>query len=350
MFIKDSTCISPQATTDKSFFEKETKSYTGNKYISIEPEYKDLIPFGLLRRMGRAVRIGVGAGMLLLKRNAQTDGIIIGTANGGLEDCIKFLNQILQYEEGNLTPTNFIQSTPNSIAGQLAIMHKNNKYNTTHVHKGLAFENSLLDAKLLFEENSAKTILVGNIEEISDYNYNIDYLAGLFKKEEINSDDLLKSDTPGTVCGEGAAMFILDSNSSDSGVEIKDVDQICFPTQDEVIEKIKSFLNKNNISENDIDALVLGLNGDNRTDVYYHNVIKLFPQTGIFTYKNIVGEYPTSSAFATWLSNNILQGKRIPKSLIYKKPEKEIRNILIYNHYEGTQHGFILIERLVNNK
>ena len=302
MYIKDLSCISPQITYSDEFFTKEVIQYIGNKYISREPDYKDLIPFRLLRRMGRATRIGVGAGMVLLKNNDLVDGIIIGTTNGGLEDSVKFLNQIIKYEEGNLTPTNFIQSTPNSISGNLAILSSNNKYNITHVHKGLAFENSLLDAILLFKENQVKSVLVGNIEEISDYNYNLDLLSGLFKKEEIKSEELLYSNTIGTVCGEGSAMFILDALPGQfSSVKIVDVDQISFPTKEDVKDKIEFFIDRNNIPISDIDALVLGLNGDIITDEYYHYVMsEMFPDTGVFSFKNLVGEYPTSSALACW--------------------------------------------------
>lgn len=348
MFIKDSFCISPQETCSNKFFSTESISYTGNKYISIEPDYKDIIPFNFLRRMGRATRIGIGAGLSLLNRNKKVDGIIIGTANGGLEDSIKFLNQIIKYEEGNLTPTNFIQSTANSISGNLAIMSNNNNYNITHVHKGLAFENALLDALLLFKEGNANSVLVGNIEEISDYNYNIDFLADSFKDEEITSEKLLHSNSKGTVCGEGSVMLILDNKQSESSnVKIVDVDQISFPTKEDILNKIKHFLEKNNLTLLDIDSLVLGLSGDSRTDIYYHHIIEnLFPETGIYSYKNLVGDYPTSIAFATWLSVQILLGKNIPQSAKYKTSDTKINTILVYNHYQGTQHGFILLKNI----
>ena len=350
MFIRDISSISPQFTFNNKIFENEIKFYSGNRYLAIEPDYKNMIPLKLLRRMGKAVRMGIGAGLPLMKKHPDLGGIIIGTANGGLEDCIKFLNQIISYDEGSLTPTNFVQSIPNSVAGHLALMSTNTGYNITHAHKGLAFESSLLDAKLLFEEKHVKSLLVGNVEEISDYNYNIDYLAGLFKETEIDSGSLLNSNTKGTVCGEGSTMFVLESSPSNSFVEIKDVDQICYPTETEIIEKAKHFLGRNNLSETDIDAIVLGLNGDNRTDFWYHNLSeKLFKNSGVFTFKNLVGEYPTASAFATWLSVHILQGQKIPNEAIYKKPKSEIKNILIYNHYSGNQHGFILISKLKKN-
>ena len=100
----------------------------------------------ILRRMGKAVRIGVGAALPLLDGSSNPDGILIGSANGGMEDCIKFLNQVMEYDEGRLTPTNFVQSTPNAIAAQIGLATLNKGYNITHVHRGLAFENALLDA------------------------------------------------------------------------------------------------------------------------------------------------------------------------------------------------------------
>ena len=344
MFVKDLFCISPQRTIDESFFNQDVISYSGNKYTSVEPSYAGLIPNGLLRRMGKAVRMGIGAGITLVNNNPKVHGIILGTANGGLEDCIKFLNQIVKYEEGNLTPTNFIQSTPNSAAGNLAIMSGNTNYNITHVHQGLAFENALLDAGLLFEEDNAESVLVGGIEEISEHNYNIDFLSGFYKTEVVDSENLLQSKTKGTVCGEGAAMFILDKNIN-SGIRIVDIGQIQSQNIKEVTNKLKQFLELNTFSVSDIDAVMLGFNGDTDDNNWYNSVLdRLFPDTGVFTFKNLSGDYPTVSSFATWLSVMILKGKTIPLAAIYKPGTSDIRNILIYNSYRN-QHGFILLEK-----
>ncbi len=60
-----------------------------NQLKAIEPTYEN-IPPGMLRRMGKAVRMGVGVALPLVKQtDSIIDGIIIGTANGGMEDCIK---------------------------------------------------------------------------------------------------------------------------------------------------------------------------------------------------------------------------------------------------------------------
>lgn len=348
MFIKDLSCISAQQTYDEAFFESEIKIIAGSRYAALEPGYGSLIPAGLLRRMGKAVRMGVGAGLPLIHKNPDLDGIILGTANGGLEDCLKFLNQIVEYNEGTLTPTNFVQSTPNAVAGNLALMSKNTGYNTTHVNKGLAFECALLDAILLFEEKKAKVLLLGSVEEISDNNYNIDRLAGTWKKENTSSETLLNSDTPGTVCGEAAVMFIVEAEWSENALaEIIDVEQISYADQEKLEEKLSYFLDRNNVQRTAIDTLILGYNGDNRTDFWYdwfHQT--LFPESVVYSFKNLVGDFPTATAFATWMAALMLTGKKMPEEIVLTKERKrKPEKILIYNHHKGVQHGFILLSK-----
>lgn len=345
MYITDSACISPQRTFDEAFFEGDIKVHEGDRYIAVEPAYGQLIPAGLLRRMGKAVRMGVGAGLPLIQ-NAQIEGIVLGTANGGLEDCLKFLNQIVDYNEGTLTPTNFVQSTPNAVAGNLALMSKTTGYNTTHVHKGLAFEAALLDTMLLLEEKRGKMFLVGSIEEISDYNHNIDLLAGSFKSGHFTSEDLFTLDSPGSANGEGAAMFIVNAERTDDAVaQIRDVFQSNNLAEKQLVPVVNAFLQRNGLQPADIDAVIMGISGDNRTDHWYFNLQKaLFEEANIYTYKNMVGDYPTGSAFATWMGAQVLAGKRVPEACVWaQKNPRTPKHILIYNHYKASQHGFILL-------
>ncbi|TLV03569.1 beta-ketoacyl synthase chain length factor [Dyadobacter luticola] len=346
MYIISTACISPQQTFDNSFFDGQVKVYEGDRYPAIEPDYGPLIPAGLLRRMGKAVRMGVGAGLPLIK-SSNVDGIILGTANGGLEDCLKFLNQIVDYNEGTLTPTNFVQSTPNAVAGNLALMSKITGYNTTHVHNGLAFEAALLDAMMLLEEGNAKRLLVGNVDEISDYNHNIDSLSGAFKSGQFTSATLLSTDSPGSVNGEGAAMFVLSSEPDQAIARIKDLDQSSYLPENEIEVRLLYFLEKNSLSPDDIDTLILGFSGDNRTDYIFKNLqSRLFPESNTYTFKNMVGDYPTSSAFATWMGVQLLGGKIAPAECVYSAGlSGKTTHVLIYNHVKGTQHGFILLDK-----
>lgn len=345
MYIHKSTCISPQQTFSDVDLEKINFS-VNNILNVVEPKYDD-IPLNILRRMGKAVRMGVGAALPLIKESENIDGIIIGTANGGMEDCIKFLNQIVQFEEGRLTPTNFVQSTPNAIAAQIGITTKNNGYNITHVHRGLAFENALIDAQMLLSNNPEFNLLVGGVDEISSYNYNIENLGGWYKSEYINNMQLFKTDTKGTIAGEGVAMFLVNNVKENAIAKISAIKTIHTDNSEEVAEQLKIFIANNLTHENKIDLFLSGENGDNRLNNYFNSCENVFDEnTGIARFKHYCGGYPTASAFSVWLASYFLNNSVIPEHFVKRKSSlNKIERILIYNNYKGQQHSFIFIEK-----
>ncbi|HIP31251.1 MAG TPA: hypothetical protein EYG86_00670 [Crocinitomicaceae bacterium] len=348
MYITDLKTISPQNTYNNELLAGEVRVIEDKVYHAIEPNYLSFIPKGLLRRMGKAVRMGVGTGLPLVQKHNDIEGILIGTANGGLEDCIKFLNQIVEYEEGVLTPTNFVQSTPNAVAGQLALMGSNRGYNTTYTNGGLSFESTLLDSFLLFEEGKHQKLLIGGLEEISSYNYNIDSLANKYKDEIISSDKLINSRTKGTICGEGASLFIVEKDAKDYYAQIIDVAQITYPTEDDLGKLLTEFLAKNKIKASSIDSVMLGYNGDLRHNKWYEYVdMNFFSNANILGFKNLIGDFRTSSAFATWLSAHILNGtyKDEQTVLLRHSNNHPKKKILIYNHFDEVRHSFILLSK-----
>lgn len=342
MYIKDLTCISPQKTFTGEFFAEEPLIHVGPTMKAVEPGYED-IPRGQLRRMGKSNRMATGAGMPLLQKN-KTDGIIIGTTDGGMEDCHRFLNQIIQYEEGTLTPTGFVQGSPSSPAGGLALMSANSGYNNTHSNKGLSFENCVVDAQLLFDEGRVNSLLIGCVEEISQAPLKISQLAGHTKTEKISTDKLFESQTKGTVKGEGAVMFVMENSVENALAQIVDVDMITCPSETELLEKAERFLERNGIEKDQIDALMLGYAGDIENDKWYDLFSEsLFPSLGIITYKNLFGENAAASSFATWFAANLVNGETTPEMAIKKPIPSALKTILIYNQYQGTQHGFVLV-------
>lgn len=345
MYITDLYAISPQKTHDLSFENGDWRVFNDFIYRAIEPSYQDLIPSSQLRRMGKAVRMGIGVSLPLLGRNPKPDGIIFGTANGGLEDCIKFLNQIVEYNEGTLTPTNFVQSTPNALAGQVALLSENMGYNMTHVNGSLAFESALLDASLFFDEHGSnqKSILLGAVEEISDYNYNIDRLGERFKQELVSNEKLLNSKTPGSYCGEGSTQFFLSNNPENSLAKFTAFKQSSNLKEDEIGDFVSSFLTDQNLTVSDIDCLLLGKNGDVLTDFWYDKVAQSVGNKPTVYFKKSVGEYRTVSAFASYLAVQLLNGKA--HHLIENGATVEPRTILIYNHFDAIRHSLILIQK-----
>ena len=213
-YFHQSICISPQTSFPETDLTQIRES--GNNLLNVvEPDYPG-IPAGVKRRMGKSVRMAVGAALPLLQKYPQPDGMIIATANGGMEDCIKFLNQIIEYKEGLLTPASFVQSTSNAAAAQIALVTKNHQYNITHVHRGLAFENALMDTVMSLKEYPDAAYLLGCTDEISAYNYNIDRLAGWFRKEPVLNSDLFTTSAAGTIPGEGSFMVWMNNQREDA--------------------------------------------------------------------------------------------------------------------------------------
>ncbi|UII27327.1 beta-ketoacyl synthase chain length factor [Fulvivirga maritima] len=348
MFIRDMSCISPQETYYGALFTEGVKFYNDPQLLANEPSYKGIIPMGLLRRMSKLVRMSVATGMPLMEQNNDVDAVIFASSNGSVDHSLRFLNQIIDYNEGTLTPTDFVQSTPNCVAGMLALMGKKRGYNTTHVNQGLCFESSVLDAKMLLEEGNCKALLIGGGEEQSSSNYNIESQRNLFKKEEISTEHLLKSGTQGTLPGEGVTMFVAEANRSDRSIaEVVDVDSIQHVDEVMVEDKIKQFLSRNHLDVNDLDALVLGRNGDVVADRFYDHVEKhLFKEQNLYVYKHLSGDYYSVPAFSLWIAAMLITGSALPDICLWKNAgKKEFKHILLYNNCEGKQHGFILLKK-----
>jgi hypothetical protein len=342
-YFHQSVCISPQYSfpvTDLTHL-RESKN---NLLEVIEPAYPG-IPAGIIRRMGKSVRMAVGAALPLLENYPSPDGMVIATANGGMEDCIKFLNQILEYDEGLLTPGSFVQSTSNAAAAQIALVTKNHNYNITHVHRGLAFENALLDTIMLLKENPDAGYLLGCTDVISAYNYNIDRLAGWYRDEPVLNRDLFQTPAKGTIAGEGAFMVWMDNQRAGASAEINAVKTIHTSDPVVILNMLKKFLSENLPAGEMPNLLLAGEDGDERLNPFFEVVESCFRNDlPVARFKHLCGEYCTASSFACWLSIQIIQSGKIPPLLIKKNPTSSPgKRILIYNNYRGAQHAFMLI-------
>lgn len=343
IYFHESVCLSPQ----NGFREMDVTEIRGsenNLLDVIEPNYPG-IPAGARRRMGKSVRMAVGAALPLLEKYPLPDGIIIATANGGMEDCIKFLNQILEYNEGLLTPANFVQSTSNASAGQIAMVTKNHQYNITHVHRGLAFENALMDVVMLVQENPGSGYLLGSTDEISPYNYNIDRLAGWYAHENIASRNLYDSNGQGTIAGEGAFMVWVNADAEGASARLVAIKTLHSADISLVGQTLKQFLADNISSGTMPDVLITGENGDQRQKPYFDVVESAVDSSvTVARFKHLSGEYCTASSYAVWLSIQIIQSGLLPAVLIKKRGSSPVRKqILLYNNYRGLQHAFMLI-------
>jgi hypothetical protein len=349
-YIHQTTCISPQETFLQGI-PVALKEPVDNLLKAIQPSYEG-IPAGILRRMSKSVKMGVGAA-LPLGGQFPPNGILIGTGDGGMEDSVRFLQQILEHNEGILAPGHFVQSTPNAIASQMALLSLNKGYNITHVHRGLAFENALTDASMLLKEYPANNYLVGGIDEISSYNYRLQWQDGWYKKETASGKSLYESNSPGSIAGEGAALFLVNNSPVNALSKVKAITTLHSRDEDTVRAQLLLFLERHLPAGKNIDLLLTGENGDNRT-LKWSALCEaaMDPPVTIARYKHMSGEYPTASAFALWLACTLQGDVELPAHMRKEQPanvnpmKKDYSHILLCNNYQYSQHSFILIEKL----
>jgi 3-oxoacyl-[acyl-carrier-protein] synthase II len=344
--------ISPQRTYNNDEFLPEILAYNENVLTCVTPEFKDYINPVQLRRLSRMLRIGLSAATICVRdsNNTNLDGIITATGYGFLKDTSKFIQEMYSLNERQLTPTFFMQSTYNALAGLVALTFKCNGYNNTYVNKGFAFETSLQDAMMQLNEDSEKNFLVGSYDETDEVLYAITSRYGHYKKEHINSLELYKHKTTGSIQGEGSAYFLISGKPSEtSWCILKDVQMVFMPEHVTVLrDALKVFLSANNIALKDIDVFVSGVDGDIVNDQLIAELIltdlQEIPQV---RFKHLSGEYCTASAFGMWLAASILRKQEIPSGVKFDSFSKLVyKTALVINHYKGRNYSFTLLQSI----
>ncbi|MEI7896619.1 MAG: beta-ketoacyl synthase N-terminal-like domain-containing protein [bacterium] len=357
--------VSPQKTADGwipgSGFLEEPVSVEANQLKCLDPGYREFIPAELIRRMSRIIKMGIAASKICLRDAGSIRGsvdagevipeaIITGTGLGCIEDTEKFLTSMIRNNEEFLTPTSFIQSTHNTVSGQIALLLKCHGYNFTYVHRGISFESALLDATTQMQTGEFANVLVGGSDELTAHSFEIMSRMGYWKQKHIQSLKLLDDAQRGTIAGEGASFLFLENQKRESSyARLTGVSTFINPSgSTEIRKKYRDFLDAHGLATKDISLVILGLNGDRRTDKIYRDLSETeFIQTPLAFFKHLCGEYHTASSFATWLAAMILKTQSVPAVTRVNayQPEDGIRHVLIYNHFRGNNHAFILLSR-----
>lgn len=231
--------------------------------------------------MSKILRMSVACAIDCLKASGaeQPDAIVTGTGLGCLLDTEKFLNNVLTLE-GMLPPTSFIQSTHNTIAGQISLSLGNHGYNMTHTQNALSFEHALLDTLLLIAEGN-ENILVGAADE------HIPFLDNV-------SEHLSLPELPLT---SGTSFFSVTRKKENMLAQIIDVEATGFV--ENVTESIVLFLERNGYGLSDITHAFVS--GDEKN---WENVFSLQAGSRAKTtnYLKYSGLYATASAFGLHLA------------------------------------------------
>lgn len=350
VYINSAACISVQDTLNENFFQNLKPENSTQVLKAIEPVYKEFIPPAMIRRMSKTVKMSSVASQYALKEAGieNPDAIIVGTGMGCSQDSEKFLKNVIDNNEEFLTPTFFIQSTHNTVAGQIALGLQCHAYNFTYVNTSSSLEFSFLDAKLQINDGEAENVLVGSTDEQTNRTMELYRLNKTIKKEENLPLDYLNSTTEGVIWGEGASFFVLGKDKTENSyAQLHDIQISGKLDLDETQKFIEDFLAKNNLTENNIDAVILGFSGDAKSDVYYTKAMDLFQNSALLYYKHLSGEFNTASGFSTFMACHILKNQEIPDVIKINDLEKEeIKTILLYNHLGGSDHSLVLLEKV----
>lgn len=289
----------------------------------VEPDYKALISPAMLRRMAPIIKFSVAAGMDCLKQAGldKPNAVVTGTGLGCLRDTQKFMEAFLTSDADTLSPTAFIQSTHNTISGQIALMTTCHGYNMTFVQNNLSFEYALLDSKMLIDEG-ADNVLVGAADE------RIEILNELASKMQL-------SESFNNKISEGAAFFLLSNNSDNALAKLLDVHA---ETREDlqVEDTVNTFLKKHGLIQADIDCLVYGI-----TDYSDSNAAINFWLGPKINFIDYFGYFFTNSALGLHIATDALQGKYPQGFGLEEKPKR----ILVLNQYQNKSLGLMLIQQ-----
>jgi 3-oxoacyl-(acyl-carrier-protein) synthase len=344
-YIIGSGCISPQNTIEEGWFFDPIINSEGDFFKAIEPSYKEHINPNMLRRMGRAIKMGAAASRMAMEQaqTKQVDAIISGTGLGCFEDSERFLLALLNNDEQFLTPTSFIQSTHNTVGSQIALLMQCHNYNFTYVHRGFSFESCVMDALMGINEGKHK-VMIGGIEEHTplyiELNRKADKLSHVVNFGE--------NEGHGVQMGEGATFFILSDTKENAGSAIDGIGFSYKPSDSkELLAKLNRFLDSQNALLDNIDLVLFGLSGDKELDKYLLEIMPLVSNssaTGHF--KHLCGEYHTAGAFGTWVADKILSKQQIPDVIKLNHFSKSgINSVLIVNAYLGINYSFTLMSK-----
>ena len=251
------------------------------------PDYRQLIPAGTRRRMSDVLKIGVVCTKDAISQAGvdQVDGIIVGTAHGCSIQTQRFLDKIHDAQGGILSPTSFILSTHNTIAGQISLALDNPGYNTTYTQGSLSFEHALLDAWLGLKENRFHSLVVGAADEVCTPLYNIGKKLG---------------DSSIDPAG-GGSFFVLGATELPESVRLMGVQAISFSK--DILRSIQEFLKTSGVSTEQISMVIHSCGGN----ALREEISSLIPSAEMLFLPDLVGYYLTNSAFGLHFGMDAIQ-------------------------------------------
>ncbi len=347
IYIQSAAQISIQSPLCDDWFEQPTW-HTEPQVRAVEPNFRDFLEAGELRRIGRIQKRALVTALKALSQSdlSMPDAIITSTGLGCVENTEKFLSAMVREGEEYLQPTHFMQSTHNTISSQIAVKLGCHGYNNTHVNDGVTFESALLDAVMNFELGRFSSALITANDELTPAYFELLGQIGYWKRGPHTQQTLLEAQSDGAFAGEVSAAFVLENTPKPHTLcALRAVEVLHAPKEQQLQRSIERILTDNNLRQSDISAVMIGKSGDCSNDaVYNHLCPKLFGQTPLAWYKHIFGESYTASGLGMYAAVVCLNRGYIPAHLsLSGKAIEWPQNILMYNHFKNREHSLVLL-------
>lgn len=343
VYIQTATQISNQQPLSESWID-EPIIYKEDYVRSIDPNFRDFIAPNDARRMGKILKRALVTSLkaIFLSNITHPDAIITGTGLGCIENTELFLDALCRDGENLLKPTYFMQSTHNTISSMIAIYTKTHSYNITYAHRGISFDSAILDAWTQIKLNKINNALIGAHDELTP-----SYFTLLKRIKYMGVKGM-------NVCSESAVSIMFNTEQKNENLcEMLSIKMMYKPTIEKIEKELDDVLEESNIIKDDIDAVMIGVNGNKENDKYYYSVTdRLFKETPILHYKHIFGENYSAPALGFYAVCHCLKNKKIPSFLFLNKEqvfEKQAKTILVFNQFDGKNYTLILLKAVCGN-
>jgi len=166
VYIRSASQISAQEPLCEDWMESPVV-LEGEYVPSIDPDYRQFFSPMQARRMGKLLKRAMATSLTAMKEGGIEcpDAIVTGTGLGCIENTDLFLDAMVSQDEEMLPPTQFMQSTHNTISSLVAIQTHCHGYNCTYSQGDISFESALLDAFVQLKAGSVRNALVGSHDE-----------------------------------------------------------------------------------------------------------------------------------------------------------------------------------------
>ena len=323
VYIKSATQISAQQPLSEAWMT-EPQTLEGSYVRSQDPAFRNWLNPMESRRLGRLLKRALVTATEALSKAGimQPDAIITGTGLGCIENTELLLKQMCCEGDDTLKPTNFMQSTHNTISSLIAINGHFHGYNSTYSHKAVSFESAMLDAFLQLRLGDISTALVTGNDEMTPSYFTILQRGGYLGQ-------------PGQVpATEASAALVLSTEADGALCELQDIRMsygTALPT-----------------STMKPDAILIGTNGCEANDSIYDALAARLPSTPLLHYKHLFGEGYSSSALGLYAAAHIVSKGEAPAFMRcdgYNEP-LPVSQMLIINHSDGNCFSYTQISNL----